>query len=68
MSRLALLFWQLMVAVVALSLWQFLATVEVFGKILLPQFAMMMIYLIMALVLIFRPNGLMPARRFSVSV
>ena len=36
MSRLTLLFWQLMVAVVALSLWQFLATVPVFGKILLP--------------------------------
>ena len=38
MSRLTLLFWQLMVAVVALSLWQFLATVPVFGKILLPPF------------------------------
>jgi len=38
MSRLTLLFWQLMVAVVALALWQFLATVPVFGKILLPPF------------------------------
>jgi branched-chain amino acid transport system permease protein len=38
---------------------------DTFGKILLPQFAMMMIYLVMALVLIFRPSGLMPARRFS---
>ena len=38
MSRLTLLFWQLMVAVVALSLWQFLATVPVFGRILLPPF------------------------------
>jgi branched-chain amino acid transport system permease protein len=37
------------------------------GKILLPQFAMMMIYLVMALALIFRPSGLMPARRFSAS-
>ena len=36
MSRLTLLFWQLMVAVVALSLWQFLATVPVFDRILLP--------------------------------
>jgi NitT/TauT family transport system permease protein len=38
MSRLTLLFWQLMVAVVALSLWQFLATVPVFDRILLPPF------------------------------
>jgi branched-chain amino acid transport system permease protein len=38
---------------------------DTFGKILLPQFAMMMIYLVMALVLVFRPSGLMPARRFS---
>ena len=38
MSRLTLLFWQLMVAVVALALWQFLTTVPVFGKILLPPF------------------------------
>jgi ABC-type branched-subunit amino acid transport system permease subunit len=28
---------------------------------------MMMIYLVMALALIFRPSGLMPARRFSAS-
>jgi branched-chain amino acid transport system permease protein len=40
---------------------------DTFGKILLPQFAMMMIYLVMALVLIFRPSGLLPARRFSAS-
>jgi branched-chain amino acid transport system permease protein len=38
---------------------------DTFGKILLPQFAMMMIYLVMALALIFRPSGLMPARRLS---
>ena len=38
MSRLTLLFWQLMVAVVALSLWQFFATVPVFGRMLLPPF------------------------------
>jgi branched-chain amino acid transport system permease protein len=41
---------------------------DTFGKILLPQFAMMMIYLVMALVLIFRPSGLLPARRFSATV
>jgi branched-chain amino acid transport system permease protein len=40
---------------------------DTFGKILLPEFAMMMIYLVMAFVLIFRPSGLLPARRFSVS-
>ncbi|MFO1111956.1 MAG: ABC transporter permease [Bradyrhizobium sp.] len=38
MSRFTLLFWQVAVAVVALALWQFFATVEVFGKILLPPF------------------------------
>ena len=38
MSRLTLLFWQLMVAVVALSLWQFFASVPVFGRMLLPPF------------------------------
>jgi branched-chain amino acid transport system permease protein len=38
---------------------------DTFGKILLPEFAMMMIYLVMALVLIFRPSGLMSARRFA---
>src|SRR2546423_13535931 len=38
MSRLMLLTCQLLVAVVALSLWQFLATVPVFGRILLPEF------------------------------
>ena len=31
----------------------------------LPQFAMVMIYLVMAVVLIFRPTGLLPARRFT---
>jgi branched-chain amino acid transport system permease protein len=41
---------------------------DTFGKILLPQFAMMMIYLVMALVLIFRPSGLLPARRFTAPV
>lgn len=40
---------------------------DTFGKLLLPQFAMMMIYLVMALVLIFRPSGLMPARRFTAA-
>jgi branched-chain amino acid transport system permease protein len=40
---------------------------DTFGKILLPQFAMMMIDLVMALVLIFRPSGLLPVRRFSAS-
>src|SRR5436189_5751991 len=38
MSRPVLLLCQLAVAVVALALWQFLATVAVFGKILLPPF------------------------------
>ncbi len=38
MSRIALLSLQLLVAVVALALWQVLATVPVFGKILLPPF------------------------------
>ena len=38
MSRFTLLFWQLMVAVVALSLWQFFATVPVFGRMILPPF------------------------------
>lgn len=38
---------------------------DTFGKILLPQFAMVIIYLVMALVLVFRPTGLLPARRFS---
>ena len=37
---------------------------DTFGKLLLPQFAMVMIYLVMALVLAFRPTGLLPARRF----
>ena len=38
MSRPTLLAWQIGVAVVVLALWQFFATVEVFGKILLPPF------------------------------
>src|SRR5215211_3487566 len=38
MSRYTLLTCQLLVAVVALALWQFLATVPVFGKLLLPPF------------------------------
>ena len=38
---------------------------DTFGKILVPQLAMMMIYCVMALVLVFRPSGLLPARRFS---
>lgn len=40
---------------------------DTFGKLLLPNFAMVIIYLVMALVLIFRPDGLLPARRFSGS-
>src|SRR5450432_2690631 len=38
MSRLTLLAYQILVAVVALTLWQLLATVPVFGRILLPPF------------------------------
>ncbi|MGJ5207599.1 ABC transporter permease [Bradyrhizobium sp. HKCCYLR20261] len=38
MSRVTLLALQLLVAVVAITLWQFLATVPVFGRILLPPF------------------------------
>src|ERR1041384_3179579 len=38
MSRTGLLALQLLVAVVALALWQFLATVPVLGKVLLPPF------------------------------
>lgn len=38
MSRLTLLSLQLLVAVVAIVLWQVLSTVPVFGKILLPPF------------------------------
>ncbi len=38
MSRLTLLSLQLLVAVVAVTLWQFLSTVPVFGKMLLPPF------------------------------
>src|ERR1700709_1754652 len=38
MSRIKLLTLQLLVAVVALGLWQLLATVPVFGRMLLPPF------------------------------
>ena len=38
MSRVALLALQILVAIVCLALWQLLATVPVFGKILLPPF------------------------------
>src|SRR5207253_2093349 len=38
MSRLTLLLLQLLVAIVALAVWQFLTTVPVFGRILLPTF------------------------------
>src|SRR6058998_597557 len=38
MSRLMLLTCQLLVAIVALAVWQFLTTVPVFGRILLPPF------------------------------
>ena len=38
MSRISLFALQLLVAVVALALWQFLSTVPVFGKIWLPPF------------------------------
>ncbi|WP_257170354.1 ABC transporter permease [Bradyrhizobium sp. SRS-191] len=38
MSRLGLLALQLLVAIVAIALWQFFATVPVFGRILLPPF------------------------------
>src|SRR6266576_4184560 len=38
MSRIALLSLQILVAVVGLALWQFFATVPVFGKVLLPPF------------------------------
>jgi NitT/TauT family transport system permease protein len=38
MSRLTLVALQLLVAIVALGLWQFFATVPVFGKVLLPPF------------------------------
>src|ERR1700694_3119291 len=38
MSRLTLLFYQLLVAVVVLGRWQLLATVPIFGRLLLPPF------------------------------
>lgn len=37
---------------------------DTFGKIILPNFAMMLIYCVMAVVLVVRPEGLIPARRF----
>jgi len=43
-----------------------IAFADTFGKILLPQFAMVMIYAVMAVVLVFRPHGLLPAGRFRV--
>ena len=41
-----------------------IAFADTFGKMLLPQFAMVMIYTVMAIVLVFRPHGLLPAGRF----
>jgi branched-chain amino acid transport system permease protein len=38
---------------------------ETFGAVLLPQFASFMIYAVMALVLLLRPAGLIPARRLA---
>ena len=38
MSKLALLCLQLLVAIVALALWQLFSTVPVFGRLLLPPF------------------------------
>jgi branched-chain amino acid transport system permease protein len=38
---------------------------DTFGRILFPTFAMMLIYAVMTVVLLVRPTGLMPARRFS---
>ena len=38
MSRFTLLAWQVAVAIIALALWQFFATVPVLGKVLLPPF------------------------------
>ena len=38
---------------------------DTFGKLLLPQFAMIIIYMVMAAVLVFRPSGLLPARQFN---
>src|SRR4029077_7428805 len=38
MSRLTLLLFQVLVAVVVLGLWQLFATVPIFGKMLLPPF------------------------------
>jgi branched-chain amino acid transport system permease protein len=38
---------------------------ETFGAVLLPQFSSFMIYAVMALVLLLRPGGLVPARRLA---
>jgi branched-chain amino acid transport system permease protein len=38
---------------------------ETFGAVLVPQFASFMIYAVMALVLLLRPAGLLPARRLA---
>ena len=38
MSRTRLLVYQILVAVVALGLWQLLASVPIFGRVLLPPF------------------------------
>jgi branched-chain amino acid transport system permease protein len=38
---------------------------ETFGAVLIPDFASFMIYAVMALVLLFRPRGLLPARHMS---
>ncbi len=38
---------------------------DTFGKILLPAFSMMLIYCVMAVVLLVRPGGLIPSRRFG---
>jgi branched-chain amino acid transport system permease protein len=36
---------------------------DTFGRVLFPQIAVALIYLVMALVLLFRPGGLLPARK-----
>jgi branched-chain amino acid transport system permease protein len=38
---------------------------ETFGAVLLPAFSSFMIYAVMALVLLLRPQGLLPARRLA---
>jgi len=37
--------------------------VETFGQVLVPEYASMLLYALMALVLILRPGGLVPTRR-----